>query len=59
MRWNDSQQLNHMEFAFSETLHFLMSHKAETWYTLEKVVNRWSREVTVVEMMKRKDSSQG
>ena len=30
-----------------------MVHKAETWDTLEKVVNRGSRDVTVVEMMKR------
>jgi len=30
-----------------------MSHKAETWHTLKEVVNRWSREVAFVEMMKR------
>jgi 2,4-dienoyl-CoA reductase (NADPH2) len=36
-----------------EVLHFLVVHKAETWDALEGMVNRGSRDVTVVEMMKR------
>lgn len=53
MRPNNSQQLNHIGISFPEILHFLMSHKSETWDTLKEVVNRGSREVAVVEMMKR------
>ena len=36
-----------------ETLHFLVAQKAETWDALEGMVNQGSRDVTVVEMMKK------
>ncbi|UCF56372.1 MAG: FAD-dependent oxidoreductase [Deltaproteobacteria bacterium] len=36
-----------------EVLHFLVANRAETWDTLEKLVNHGNKEVTVVEMMKR------
>jgi 2,4-dienoyl-CoA reductase (NADPH2) len=36
-----------------EALHFLVAHKAETWNTLEELMNQGSKDVTVVEMMKR------
>jgi 2,4-dienoyl-CoA reductase (NADPH2) len=36
-----------------EALHFLVAHKAETWDALKGMLNRGSRDVTVVEMMKR------
>jgi 2,4-dienoyl-CoA reductase (NADPH2) len=36
-----------------EVLHFLVANKAESWETLEGLVNRGDKHVTVVEMMKR------
>jgi 2,4-dienoyl-CoA reductase (NADPH2) len=36
-----------------EVLHFLVANRAETWETLEMLVNRGNKEVTVVEMEKR------
>lgn len=36
-----------------EVLHFLVANRAESWETLEGLVNRGDRHVTVVEMMKR------
>ena len=36
-----------------EVLHFLVANRAESWDTLEKLVSRGNREVTVVEMLKR------
>lgn len=36
-----------------EILHFLAANRAETWETLEGLINRGSKEVTVVEMTKR------
>ncbi len=33
------------------TLHFLVQHKAETWETLEELVTRGVKEITLVEMM--------
>ena len=33
-----------------ETLHFLVTQKAETWETIEALVNQGNKEVTVVEM---------
>lgn len=34
-----------------DTLHFLVSNRAETWETLETLINRGIKEVTVVEML--------
>jgi 2,4-dienoyl-CoA reductase (NADPH2) len=34
-----------------EVLHFLAANKAETWETLELLINKGNKEVTVVEMM--------
>jgi 2,4-dienoyl-CoA reductase (NADPH2) len=34
-----------------ETLHFLAAHGAETWETLESLINKGIKEVTVVEML--------
>jgi 2,4-dienoyl-CoA reductase (NADPH2) len=36
-----------------EVLHFLVANRAESWETLEALVNRGDKHVTVVEMMKR------
>jgi 2,4-dienoyl-CoA reductase (NADPH2) len=36
-----------------EVLHFLVANRAESWETLEGLVNRGDKHVTVVEMMKR------
>ncbi|MGD9318827.1 MAG: FAD-dependent oxidoreductase [Desulfobacteraceae bacterium] len=36
-----------------EVLHFLVANRAESWETLEVLVNRGDKHVTVVEMMKR------
>ena len=36
-----------------EVLHFLVANRAESWETLERLVNRGNRHVTVLEMMKR------
>jgi 2,4-dienoyl-CoA reductase (NADPH2) len=36
-----------------DILHFLVVHKAETWETLEDLVNRGNKEIAVVEMLKR------
>jgi 2,4-dienoyl-CoA reductase (NADPH2) len=36
-----------------EVLHFLAANRAETWETLEALVNRGTRDVTVVEMAKK------
>ena len=36
-----------------EVLHFLVANRAESWETLEGLVNRGNKHVTVVEMMKR------
>jgi len=36
-----------------EVLHFLVVNRAESWETLEQLVNRGNKRVTVVEMMKR------
>ncbi len=36
-----------------EVLHFLVANRAETWDTLEELVNRGNKDVTVVEMMKK------
>ena len=34
-----------------EVLHFLAAHKAETWETLELLINKGNKDVTVVEML--------
>ncbi|UCB48387.1 MAG: FAD-dependent oxidoreductase [Deltaproteobacteria bacterium] len=36
-----------------EVLHFLVANRAESWETLERLVNRGNKHVTVLEMMKR------
>ena len=36
-----------------EVLHFLVANRAESWETLERLVNRGNRHVTVLEMTKR------
>ncbi len=36
-----------------EVLHFLVANRAESWETLEGLVNRGDKHITVVEMMKR------
>jgi 2,4-dienoyl-CoA reductase (NADPH2) len=36
-----------------EVLHFLAANRAESWETLERLINRGNKHVTVVEMMKR------
>jgi 2,4-dienoyl-CoA reductase (NADPH2) len=36
-----------------EILHFLVANRAETWDTLETLINRGNKNVTVVEMMKK------
>jgi 2,4-dienoyl-CoA reductase (NADPH2) len=36
-----------------EVLHFLVANRAESWETLERLVNSGNKHVTVVEMMKR------
>jgi 2,4-dienoyl-CoA reductase (NADPH2) len=36
-----------------EVLHFLVANRAESWETLERLVNRGSKHVTVVEIMKK------
>ena len=36
-----------------EVLHFLVANRAESWETLEGLVNRGNKHITVVEMMKR------
>jgi len=36
-----------------EVLHFLVANRAESWETLERLVNRGNKHVAVVEMMKR------
>jgi 2,4-dienoyl-CoA reductase (NADPH2) len=36
-----------------ETLHFLVANKAETWETIEELVNKGNKDITVIEMTKR------
>ena len=36
---------------FPEALHFLAAHRAETWETLETLIDKGDKEVTVVEML--------
>jgi len=36
-----------------ETLHFLVTNKAESWATIEELVNKGNKEVTLIEMTKK------
>jgi 2,4-dienoyl-CoA reductase (NADPH2) len=44
--------LAHQGTISPEILHFLVTNRAETWDTLEKLANRGNKEVTVLEMTK-------
>jgi 2,4-dienoyl-CoA reductase (NADPH2) len=43
--------LSHIGTISPETLHFLAVHRAETWDTMEALISRGIKEVTVVEML--------
>ena len=45
--------LAHQGTISPEVLHFLAANKAETWETLESLINKGNKQVTVVEMVKR------